>query len=401
MKTLTNISRILTGLLFMFSGLTKGIDPVGSMIKITDYFSAAGISVPGGMALVLGVMLCTAEFIIGFSVLAGMRIRPASWGMLAFMILFTPLTFVLALFNPVSDCGCFGDAIHLSNWETFFKNVIILTLVIIVFARRKTFHDVHTPVIEWRIIIAATLLFTAFVSFNKRNLPVVDFRPYNIGRNIPEGMTMPEGEAYDQYNTTLIYSKNGVEKEFTLENYPSGDTSWVFVDQKTELVKKGYTPPIHNFSLATAEGDDLTDLVIYDPGYSLLMISPNMQSAHADEIEKGIRTGEYLLDNQTGFYIVTSASNELTDTYKENFTVLFADETTIKTMIRSNPGYMLLKGGVVMAKWSPATLPPATRIAKMTAEGYSLKRAGKTVRFIIVFGVAIILSLLTKFLPKE
>ncbi|HKL66862.1 MAG TPA: BT_3928 family protein, partial [Bacteroidales bacterium] len=246
MTGIKQVSRYISGLVFIFSGLVKGIDPMGSMYKFIDYFTAFNMDALEPLAYVLGIILCTSEFIIGFAIITGIRMRIASWGLLLFMSGFTPLTLILAISNPVADCGCFGDAIHLTNWQTFYKNIVILVFAIIVFINRKSYRVISKPVTEWLVIAAMTVLFVLFTGYNRKHLPVVDFRPYKIGTDIREDMRIPEGAPADQFETTLIYEKNGEEKEFTLENYPADDTTWTFVDSETKLVKKGYTPPIHD-----------------------------------------------------------------------------------------------------------------------------------------------------------
>jgi len=270
------ISRYISGLVFIFSGLVKGIDPMGSMYKFIDYFTAFHLDALEPLAYLLGVILCTSEVIIGFAILTGIRMRLAAWGLLIFMLGFTPLTLYLAIGNPVADCGCFGDAIHLTNWQTFYKNIIISVFVIMVFVNRKKYKTLSSASIEWTAIIIITAAFILFTQYNYRHLPLVDFRPYKTGTNIPENMIIPEGAPTDEYETTLIYEKDGEQKEFFLDNYPSDDTTWAFIDSKTKLIKAGYKPPIYDFSLITPEGQDLTDIILSDTGFNSLRLNRNL-----------------------------------------------------------------------------------------------------------------------------
>jgi len=361
MKSLRKIASLISGLVFIFSGLSKGVDPMGSMYKFVDYFTAFGLEAFNGLALILGIILCTAEFVIGFAILTGIRINLASWGLLIFMVIFTPLTLLLAINNPVSDCGCFGDAIHLSNWQTFFKNLVILFFVLIVFIQRKEFREVTDQRAEYITIGLSALAFLVFVQLNYRYLPYIDFRPYKTGTDISESMTIPDGAPIDEYEVLLIYEKDGVQEEFTIDNYPS-DSSWVFIDQKSTLVKKGYVPPINDFNLSSIYGDDLTDIILDDPGYTLIMISKLLAEAPDGAIDKGIELGRELQHAGFNFYILTSSSTDDMLAYNMNELFLSGDETTIKTIIRSNPGMLLLSDGVIIKKWSCYSIPESDKI---------------------------------------
>ncbi len=358
MRILRFISRIIVGLVFMFSGAVKAVDPLGSAYKLSDYFQSFHLEFLQPASLVLAIILFTAEFISGFSVLSGYRQKTGIWGVMILMAIFTPLTLVLAISNPVSDCGCFGDAIHLTNWQTFGKNIILIIPVIILFTSRKKVKQICTPGKEWIVISIVTVLFVIFSMLNLRYLQLFDFLPYKTGVNIPESMKIPEGKPVDEYQTTFIYEKENVKKEFTLENYPANDTSWKFIDQKSVLIKKGYVPPIHDFRITAPDGQDLTDEILTSRGYTLLMISKKLKGADPTHLAKGFELGVHCMTRGIGFYIVTASGSDELSKYNNGFTFFSGDETTLKTIVRSNPGYMLLKEGKIAGKWSWATLPP-------------------------------------------
>jgi triosephosphate isomerase len=304
------------------------------------------------------------------------------------MLIFTPLTLVLAITNPVTDCGCFGDAIHLTNWQTFWKNIILLIFVIILFTGRKQPGQVGTPAMEWAGISIVTVLFIVFSLLNLRYLQLFDFLPYKTGNNIPEGMKIPEGKPVDEYLTTFIYEKEGVKKEFTLENYPADDTSWKFIDQKSVLIKKGYLPPIHDFSITTTEGEDLTEKILTDRGYTLLMISAKLEKADKKHLEEGFATGMQCLKEGIGFYVLTASGTDEVREYSNGLTICPADEITLKTIVRSNPGYMLLKEGDIAGKWSWATLPAKEKFTSdMQAD--QVEKMNKKSPVLIVYSVAL------------
>jgi len=358
MDKLRFVSRIIVGLVFIFSGIVKAVDPLGSAYKFNDYFIAFNLDSLKPFALVLAILLLTAEFLAGFSVLSGYRIKTGIWGVMLLMLVFTPLTLVLALTNPVSDCGCFGDAIHLTNWQTFWKNIVLMVFTVILFAGRKRVKNVFSPLKEWSIIGAVGILFVVFSLLNLRYLQLFDFLPYKTGVNIPESMIIPEGKPVDEYETTFIYEKDGVQKEFTLDNYPADDTTWVFVDQKTILVKKGYIPPIHDFIITFPSGEDIAGEVLADPEYTLIMISQKLSEAYPEHLAQGFETGEYCQTAGIRFLVLTASGTDELSGYQNNLTFCTGDETTLKTIVRSNPGYMLLKEGNIAGKWSWATLPP-------------------------------------------
>jgi uncharacterized membrane protein YphA (DoxX/SURF4 family) len=357
MKIIRVISRIIIGLVFMFSGIVKAIDPLGSAYKFHDYFNAFNLDFLSGLSLALAILLCTAEFISGFAVLTGLRQKQGIWIVLILMSLFTPLTFVLALTNPVSDCGCFGDAVHLTNWQTFGKNIILVAFALVLFLTREQNKTGIKPKNEWSLIFTAVVLFVFFNLYNLKYLPVIDFLPYKTGVKIADKMVIPESASPDLYSTTFIYEKEGVKKEFDLSNYPASDTSWSFIEQKSVLLKKGYEPPIHDFAVTSMNGEDLTQKILSDRGYSILMISKKLAAAGSKHISDGFEFGLFCKSNSIPFYVLTASGTDEVNSYNNGLLFCQADETTLKTMVRANPGYFLLKDGVILGKWSWANLP--------------------------------------------
>jgi uncharacterized membrane protein YphA (DoxX/SURF4 family) len=357
MKMLRNISRIIIGIVFMFSGIVKAIDPLGSAYKFHDYFQAFKIGLPDSFMLPLSILLCSTEFIAGFSVLTGVKQKTGIWIVLILMLIFTPLTFILALTNPVSDCGCFGDAIHLTNWQTFAKNIILMAFTLVLYLNRNSVKQPFKTSTEWIITSGAVILFITFSLANLRYLPVIDFLPYKTGVNISESMVIPEGVPADEYSTTFIYEKDGTKNEFTLKNYPANDTSWKFVEQKSVLIRKGYQPPIHDFSISDLNGENLTRKILSNPGYSLLMISKKLEEAGRDHLSDGFDLGSYCIKNGIDFYILTSSGTPEAKKYDNGLQFCTADETTLKTIVRANPGYLFLRNGTITGKWSWANVP--------------------------------------------
>jgi hypothetical protein len=354
MKILRLASRIIIGLVFIFSGLVKAIDPLGSAYKFHDYFQAFNLGFLNTLSLTLAIILCTAEFIAGFSVLTGIRQKTGIWGILILLGIFTPLTFILALTNPVSDCGCFGDAIHLTNWQTF-----------VLFTGKNLIHSIFSKTTEWVLIIIVTILFVGFSLFNLRYLPVIDFLPYKTGSKIADNMIIPDGATADQYSTTFIYEKNGIRKDFDISNYPANDSTWKFIDQKSVLIKEGYKPLIHDFTINAINGDDLTQNILSYHGYTVLMISKKLSEAGQKSLSQGFNIGNFCRNLGIDFYILTSSGKDEIRSYENGLTFCSTDETTLKTMIRANPGFILLKNGTIIDKWSWANVPDEEWFGKL------------------------------------
>lgn len=371
MELLRLTAVIIAGTVFMFSGFVKGVDPLGSAYKFHDYFNAFGLQFLDFLTLPLSILLSTTEFFAGFSVITGIMRK---WGLVIMTILmaiFTPLTLVLALTNPVSDCGCFGDAIKLTNWQTFIKNIILIIPVLFLLitewrsqliAGPSLFNRAAFKAKEYVIAIPVAVVFAGFCLYNIFFLPVIDFLPYKPGTRIADKMIIPEGSRPDVYKTTFIYEKDGVKKEFSLEDYPANDTTWKFIDQKSVLVEKGYTPPIHDFVITDSAGEDITGKILDKKGYTLLMVSKKLREAEGKRLTQGFETGLYLMNKGMDFYVLTASGKGEIKQYDAEIQICTCDETTLKTMVRANPGYLLIRDGVIMNKWSWASLPGKTEL---------------------------------------
>lgn len=361
-----NISSILVGLLFIFSGFVKGIDLMGSTYKFTDYFVAFGVSSLESISLPLAFILSATEFVIGSALLFRARMVVFSWLALIFMGFFTLLTFYIALTNPVSDCGCFGDALIISNWATFWKNVILILLVFNVFIFRNKFRKFFPePALEWGLIGGMFLFFTLISLYSYKHLPILDFRPYHVGANIPDKMNIPDDAPVDEYKVILFYEKDGETREFTIDNLP--DSTWNWVDTKSILIKKGYEPPVKNFIIETAyERNDVTELILSNKEVSFLLISYDLNDANPESQEKINKLADYAMHYQHQFYCLTASPeitiNEFIEKNKASYEFFNTDEITLKTIIRSNPGLVLLKEGTIIAKWHYNDIPEVSEL---------------------------------------
>ncbi len=397
-KIIFKISRLIIGVLFIFSGFVKAVDPIGSTIKFKDYLTAFHLDSFAFVVLPLAFILSSLEFLTGIHILLNIRTKTFAFVAFVFMCFFTPLTFILALTNPVTDCGCFGDAVKLTNWETFFKNIILFIPTIYVFLNRKKYQSSYSQVKKLLITAVFTIgiLWVNYYSLN--HLPIIDFRPYKIGNNINEGMIIPEGAPQPEYKTTFILKKDGVEKEFTTENYPYNDSTWVFVDSKNIKLSEGYTPPIHDFILMDENNEDVTQNILNESKPTLLIVSSQISQGNwgnnLDSIQKLQTT---LMNQGINTYCLTASTDEDITSFEFNndagFTYLTADETMLKTTIRSNPGLILIQNGNVLGKWHYNDIPDSKEFKN--PESYAMKQMDKRQDYLKLISLILIFSLFT------
>ena len=360
-----HIARILLGLTFVFSGFVKGIDPWGSAYKFTDYFNAFQMPWLTNLAFALGILLAAAEFFLGVAFIFNLFIRFTSWLMLAFMLFFTGLTFVLALTNPVTDCGCFGDALVITNWQTFYKNIVLLALAIFVFMQRKNFRSKSGPLLSIAFSGMTMVVYFYLVTYSYNHLPIIDFSPYKVGVNIPKAMSIPEGAPKAIYENNFIYKnlKTGEDKKFTEANYPWKDTlNWKFVKaEDAVLIQKGYTPPIHDFRIETPEGEDIKDFFLYDEKYTFIVIASNLQKTDKEGMKRAANLAVAAKAKGYNFIALTSTSPDSFEAFKNetgaNFDFFNTDEIVLKTIVRSNPGLIVLKKGTILRKYHFNDIP--------------------------------------------
>lgn len=359
---ITTVCRFVLAVVFIFSGFVKAIDPLGTQYKIQDYLDAFGWTgvFPEFVPFVASALLGMLEFCLGVYLFFGIRRIIAPRAVVAMMAVMTPLTFWLAWDNPVSDCGCFGDAVILTNWETFGKNVVLLAMSLVVLKWRRRLFPLVTTRFDWLIALYGFLYILCMTVYCYRHLPVFDFRPYYVGADIRQGMSIPEGEEPTEFETRFVLQKDGVEKEFTLENYP--DSTWTFVDSKTVVKKQGYEPPIHDFSMIRYDdGEDITEQVLADEGYTFLLVAHQLGQANQSRMDLINELYDYCLEYGYAFYCLTSSSDEDILKWQEDtgaeYPFCLMDNITLKTMVRFNPGLMLLKKGTVVGKWSIIDIP--------------------------------------------
>ena len=351
MKFLRNFNRIFIGLVFIFSGFVKGIDPLGTMYRIEDYFIAYGTEWAISVALFLSIFLCTLEFVLGIVLVLNICVRQLSWILFLLLIFFTLLTLYDAIYNPVPDCGCFGDAIKLTNWATFYKNLILLAFVFIIFFSRKAFRSPFSKSVEYLITIVFAALFIGFSCYSYNHLPIIDFREWKTGND----MTPNDKEKVKIY-LTYMNKETGEEKEYLSPDYPWQDSVWMskweFVDQRIDESEMGKDIEL---VIENEYGDDVTEDFIYNIDYQLLVIIHDLKKANLTAFTK--IDNLFINADHDGYSLIVLTSNfpdevnqfiQYFDPYLEFY---YADDIVLITIIRSNPGLILMKNGVVLGKW--------------------------------------------------
>ena len=343
------VCRVLIGLLFIFSSFTKGVDPLGTKFKMLDYFAAYHIEWLNGLALVLAVLMILAEFLVGICLVTNVCPYLAVIGGAALMMIFTTTTLFDALYDVVPDCGCFGTAIKMTNWQTFYKNLVIDAVLLPLILNFKSLKNRLTWRGQLLIGFVYALLFTGFEIYNYRHLPVIDFMNWKVGKQM-NGQAQQEQQIY----LTFRNKETGKTQEYLSPDYPWNDSVWMsqweFVDQRTEGGNS-----FLGFSALDEDGDDVTDMIL-TTGKLMMFTSYNMEAITVKEWEKiGSITEEA---GKRGYYViwVTATLPEEVETIKEKYPfveeVYFGDELEIKTIVRFNPGLILLDEGLVVDKWS-------------------------------------------------
>ena len=356
---ITTVCRFVLAVVFIFSGFVKAIDPLGTQYKIQDYLDALGWTdvFPESIPFIAAALLGMLEFCLGVYLFFGIRRIIAPRAVVAVMAIMTPLTFWLALDNPVSDCGCFGDALVLTNWQTFGKNVVLIILAIVLVLLRKSVNPLWQGYMEVIIAFIAASITFAFMEYTYRHLPVVDFRPYKIGNHLPTLMEYPEDAEPDQYEFSFVYEKDGVEETFTLENYPKGDSTWTFVRQESKLIKKGYEPPIHDFEIINTDYEDLTWDILESEEPVTLVVMYDIKKTDKKQLAKVEALFENCMMNMEQCYILTGSGTDEISSFSHEYPtvsdgVCTCDPVTLKTIVRANPGVIVVQNGVIIDKYN-------------------------------------------------
>ncbi|UKT64149.1 BT_3928 family protein [Pedobacter mucosus] len=374
---LLSFSRFFVGILFIFSGLIKANDPLGFGYKLQEYFEVFHLDFLSGAATGFAILLCTLEIVLGALLLLGFWGKKISWGLLLLIVFFTLLTFISATFKVVTSCGCFGDAIPLTPWQSFGKDLILLVLIIFIFLNKNMIFPIIKNEVNQKytaILIALVSLLFGLYTYNF--LPILDFLPYKVGAHIPSLMVIPPGEKPDEFEIMyhLKNKKTKAEKDLSDKAYLKTeiwkDNSWEIIGEPSKrLVKKGYDPKIKDLIITDASGTDYTKELIENPYYNLIFVAYNLK--HVNEKAVGNLNALALNATQqfnirTVFLTSNSAQDAETFIKKSNLfsEVFYADAVPLKSMVRSNPGILLLKNGVIINKWHFHNVPSFDQLSK-------------------------------------
>ena len=354
---LTNISRFVLAIVLMVSGFVKAVDPMGAMYKLQEYASAFSADIlSDDWMLFFAILQAALEFLAGIFLLLGVYRKPLAVFVLLMFLFFTPFTLYIAIAGPVDDCGCFGDAVTLTNTETFLKNLFLLMLAVAVFLGRRRFVYNISSKSRWMAVIFSIFYIAVLEGVSLSHLPVVDFRPYAVGNDL-RGMVQA---SYDTYEVVSVYEKDGERREFSEDNIP--DSSWLFVESRSELVTKGEKPLISDFSIVDWDEDyDIAEDVLADTGYVCILAIEEVEKASVSRVDKINDLYDYCLENSVPFYAATSSEEEAIALWRRRtgaeYPIYWADASMLRTMVRANPGLLLLKNGVVVGKWDSADIP--------------------------------------------
>jgi len=418
-KGLLLISRVFAGSVFMISGLVKANDTVGFAIKLEEYFSADVLNMEFLIPIVLPlvVLVCVGEIVIGLGLLAGIQMKLTTWLALLLTVFFAFLTFYSAYFEKVTDCGCFGDAISFTPWQSFIKDLVLMAFVMPIFLNRKEIKINQSPqdfvyfgssivfigifsiyilhwnfplyfaivlfgisglimsfvigkAVDWIILGLGFILSMYFTYHTYNHLPIKDYRPYAIGKSIPDQMVIPPSEHADIFETTFVYKNKNTaeEKTFTQKNYPWNDPDWEWVSTNNELIEKGYEPPVHDFIITDVDGYELQDDILAEEDDVFLILFYDVTQANTNALPKVNAFAQAAEADGKYVYGLTSSLYDDLEAFRHDnqvpITFYSADETMLKTVVRANPGIVMLEKGVVVGKWHFNDLPEYAQLKK-------------------------------------
>lgn len=367
MKSLTQISRIFVGILFIISGFIKANDTMGFSYKLLEYFEIFHWDFFLPNAQLISMMICIFEIMVGIALLIGAYNQLNAWLLLLMIVFFTWLTGYSAITGKVTDCGCFGDAIKLTPVQSFLKDVVLLGFILFIFLGYKHIQPLFNPTIQGIVLFIGFLVTTAFTVYTYMFLPRIDFLPYKNGNDIQALMQIPEGAPRDSVEMVFIYNKDGKEVELNLDQINDIDDSYTFVDRKDKIIRKGYIPPIHDFKLYDPAGVEYTDSLLAVSGYKLILVQKSVEESR--HIEKNIaQLAQQWQQAGLSFWALTASPPDVVEPYRHEHQLAFPyfmmDATPLKSMVRSNPGLMLLKGNTVIKKWGAYNFPTYETIQK-------------------------------------
>jgi len=400
MRFLRGFARILLGLTFIFSGFTKIIDPVGVGLIFAEYFKIIGLAAAPVICQVMGIVLSSVELLLGISLLLGIRMKVITSVTLILVSFFTIITFFLAIFNPIHDCGCFGEAVKLTNWQSFYKNIILFICALIIYRQRDTFVPIAPNHWEW-ILVSLYALAVVTVSVRcYRHLPLIDFTDYKAGKDLRENFILQKNENQPVFETVLIYKKGNTIKEFSIENLP--DSTWTFVDSRSKKVNNTAEPKSGTFAISDRNGEYITDSILSYKGALFITSIPYLERLDQKTIKKIVERDTHFKSMGIKHIILTGSSFESVDEIFgniDNLVVYYSDYKTLITLNRSNGGLVYLYDGQISAKWSMIDAD-RLNIESIIKEDPEIISAKKIIKERVTVEVFIALLLLVIFLMR-
>ncbi len=367
MKAAVTFSRIFVGCLFIFSGFIKANDPIGFSYKLDEYFELFHMPFLIPLTVYMAMGICVLEIALGVMLLLGEFMEFTAWLLLLLIVFFTFLTGYSAITGAVSDCGCFGDALKLTPFQSFMKDLVLLVFILVIFIYRKQINPVFN--LKWSKfhVSMAVLIPTLFTVYCYAYLPVIDFRAYKIGNNLREQMAFPLGGKRDSTVLTLVYKDkaSGSEQGYSMKELPFSDSVWManheFIKQDNKVIIEGDKPKITDFNIWSEDSPDITAEVLDDPNYRLWIISYDLTKASKSSFEAIVKLTDECEKHGIKSVGLTSTDYAIMDPIRHEinaaFPFYYADQTVLRTMIRSNPGIMLMKGSTVMGMWHYHAVP--------------------------------------------
>ena len=361
-----NVCRLLLAATFIFSGFVKANDPLGTVYKLEDYVHAmAWFTLPDTFLLGCAVILALFEFTLGVYLLFGMKRKATSAITLAFMVVMTLLTVYIAIANPVEDCGCFGDVLILSNGATLAKNIVLLGAAVLVSRYYRLQKDFLGSTAKWLIAFVSLCLIIVYAVYCIVCLPVLDFRPYKVGTNLREAVTSNQ----QKFDVKIVYEKDGQTLELSAED-EDPDSTWTYVETRRTPIETQHLATA-DFYVADADGEDVTEEILLADGYTLLLIIPDLMNADEGCVDKVNEVYDYAQEKGWGFYCLTSSGDDRAQSYCNYHTGVeymyyIAKDRMLKTVVRGQPGLVLLQDGVIVKKWGNYNLPDDAELQEVT-----------------------------------
>ncbi len=395
-QLLTVLMRLTVGGIFAFSGFAKGIDPWGTYYKVSDYLAAMGLDQWADTALFIAVALAAIEFMIGIAIIVGAYRRSSPWMALVFMLIMTPITLWIAITGAVADCGCFGDALHLSNWATFGKNLLLLLGAIYLLAFNRSVRSIYGPAIQWMVMAVSFALVMAIAYYGYFKQPLIDYRPYPIGTRLV-ATTDNNEESEDDY--TFIYRKDGVEHEFSIDSLPDEEEGWEYVTRYHSrrpngkiIVQNGNDQD--GIAILDEEGNDVTIDVLSDSRRTVLLLFPDLSQV-------GV-VNSYALNELNDAAIVAEANvvgltpataeeiEQWQDVSMSSYPIYNMDDSELKMVARGNPAVVYLQDGVIQWKRTLSSIEDVEQPVELSEMGKDYNPDTILTRLLVYFMIAMI-----------